>query len=297
VTFNTQFMNSRRNFIKLSGLAAAGVILMPSFACTSAKKRIGIQLYTLREQLPKDVHGVIKKVADAGYKEVETYGYSLQNKFWGLEPKAFKDLLDSNGLKAPSGHYGMDKFFTDGSTDELKSYIDAANIVGGEYIAVPYLGENLRKDIDGFKKVADGLNKAAELCKASGLKLAYHNHDFEFKTFGDTTGYQTMLKETDPNLVKFELDLYWVVRSGNDPVKLFTENPGRFPLWHIKDMDKAQPTLNTEVGSGSIDFKKLFDNSKLAGLEYPFLEQENFSMDPYQSINKSFKYINTELVR
>ncbi|MET3114242.1 sugar phosphate isomerase/epimerase [Pedobacter sp. CG_S7] len=290
-------MNSRRAFIKNTSFAAAGALLIPTFACSSPKKRIGIQLYTLRETLPKDVKGVIRKVADAGYKEVETYGYSLQNKFWGLDPKAFKSLLEENGLKAPSGHYGMDKFFTDGSTEELKSYIEATKIVGGEYISVPYLGEGLRKDVDGYKRVAAGLNKAAELCKASGLKLTYHNHDFEFQPHGDTTGYQVMLKETDPKLVHFEIDLYWVVRAGHDPIAMFKENPGRFPLWHVKDMDKAKPTINTEIGSGSIDFKRIFDNAKIAGLEYPFLEQENFSLDPFESIKKSYNYINTELVR
>ena len=289
-------MNSRRTFIKQVSMATAGVLLMPSFACAAPKKRIGIQLYSLRDQLPKDVKGVIRKVAEAGYKEVETYGYSVKDKFWGLEPAAFKSLLDENGLKAPSGHYGMDKFFTDGSTDELKTYIDASKIVGGEYISVPYLGDALRKNLDDYKKVAAGLNKAAELCKASGLKLTYHNHDFEFQPYGETNGYQVMLKETDPKLVQFELDLYWIVRSGHDPVKLFNENPGRFPLWHVKDMDKANPKINTEVGSGSIDFKKIFENAKLAGLEYPFLEQENFSMDPFESIKKSYNYINTELV-
>ena len=289
-------MNSRRTFIKQVSMATAGVLLMPSFACAAPKKRIGIQLYSLRDQLPKDVKGVIRKVAEAGYKEVETYGYSVKDKFWGLEPAAFKSLLDENGLKAPSGHYGMDKFFTDGSTDELKTYIDASKIVGGEYISVPYLGDALRKNLDDYKKVAAGLNKAAELCKASGLKLTYHNHDFEFQPYGETNGYQVMLKETDPKLVQFELDLYWIVRSGHDPVKLFNENPGRFPLWHVKDMDKANPKINTEVGSGSIDFKKIFENAKLAGLEYPFLEQENFSIDPFESIKKSYNYINTELV-
>lgn len=290
-------MNSRRNFIKLSGLAAAGVLVAPSFAFKPAKKRIGIQLYSLREQLPKDVKGVIRKVADVGYKEVETYGYSKKNGFWGLDAKAFKQLLKENGLKAPSGHFDLNKFFIDGDTENLKSYIEASNIIGGEYITVPHLNVDVTTGLDGFKKVAAGLNKAAEICKASGLKLAYHNHDFEFKTFGDSTGYEVMLKETDPKMVKFELDLYWVVRSGNDPVKLFQDNPGRFPMWHIKDMDKVNSHLNTEVGSGSIDFKKLFEHAKLAGLEYPFLEQENFAMDPYQSIKKSFDYMNTELVR
>lgn len=293
-------MNSRRNFIKQTGLAAAGVMLIPSFACSpaaAAEKKIGIQLYSLRELLPADPTGVIKKVAALGYKQVETYGYSVEGKFWGLAPADFSKLLKDNGLTAPSGHYGLDKYFTDGNTDDLKAFIDASKVIGGEYITVPYLGDALRKDLDGFKSVAARLNQAAELCKASALKLAYHNHDFEFKKYGETTGYDVLLKETDPNLVKFELDLYWVVRSGNDSKKLFTEHPGRFPMWHVKDMDKADEKLNTEVGTGSIDFKKIFEDAKLAGLEYPFLEQENFKIDPFESIKSSFNYINTELVR
>lgn len=289
-------MTSRRNFIKLSSLAAAGLLISPSFACTPAKKRVGIQLYSLREELPKDVKGVIKRVADAGFNEVETFGYSTENKFWGLSPKDFNSLLKDNGLQAPSGHYGMDKYFTDGSTDELNAYIEAANTVGAEFITVPYLGDALRSDIDGFKSVASKLNKAGEICKAAGLKIAYHNHDFEFKDHNGTNGYQILLTETDPNLVKFELDLYWVVRSGHDAQKLFSENPGRFPMWHVKDMDKTNQALNTEVGAGSINFKKIFASAKQAGLEHPFLEQENFAKDPYQSIQQSYDYISKELV-
>lgn len=290
-------MKSRRIFIKQAGLAAAGVFLMPSLAFKPSKKKIGIQLYTLREQLPKDVKGVIRKVADAGYTEVETYGYSLKDKFWGLDAHAFKALLSENGLKAPSGHYGIDHFIQTGNTEELKSYIEAANITGGSYITVPWLGEELRKNLDDFKKIAAKLNQAAELCKASGLKLAYHNHDFEFKAYGDTHGYNILLKETDPKLVRFELDLYWVVRSGQDPVKLFEAHPGRFPMWHVKDMDKVNPKTNTEVGNGSIDFKKIFAQSKLAGLKHAFLEQENnYVPDAFGSIKKSYDYISRELI-
>jgi sugar phosphate isomerase/epimerase len=291
-------MNSRRNFIKQAGLAAAGALVLPSFACSALAptKKVGLQLYSLREQLPKDVRGTIAKVAQAGYSEVETYGYSLQNKFWGLAPNEFKDLLNEHKLTAPSGHYGMDKFLGGGSQDELKSYIEAANIVGAEYIAIPYLGDSLRKTADDWKKLADKMNEAAAICKASGLKLAYHNHNFEFDKVGDVTGYDLLLKGTDPKAVQFELDLYWVVRSGKDPVKLFTEHPGRFPMWHVKDMDKKNNTINTEIGTGTIDFKSIYKNAKLAGLEHLIVEQENFSLDPYVSIKQSADYIKKDIL-
>lgn len=289
-------MNSRRTFLKQAGIAAAGALIIPSYACSAPNKIIGLQLYSLRLQLPKDVKGTIEKVAQAGYKEVETYGYSVKDKFWGLDPKSFKSLLKDNGLTAPSGHYGMDKFITDGNQDELKSYIEAAKIIDSEFITVPYLGDALRKTPDDYKKVAARLNEAATLCKASGLKLAYHNHNFEFEKHGDVTGYEIMLKETDPKLVQFELDLYWVVRSGNDPAKLFAEHPGRFPMWHVKDMDKANNTINTEVGSGTINFKDIYSHAKEAGLKHFIVEQENFSLDPYVSIKQSADYIKKNII-
>ena len=289
-------MNSRRTFLKQAGIAAAGALIIPSYACSAPNKIIGLQLYSLRLQLPKDVKGTIEKVAQAGYKEVETYGYSVKDKYWGLDPKSFKSLLKDNGLTAPSGHYGMDKFITDGNQDELKSYIEAAKIIDSEFITVPYLGDSLRKAPDDYKKVAARLNEAATLCKASGLKLAYHNHNFEFEKHGDVTGYEIMLKETDPNLVQFELDLYWVVRSGNDPAKLFAAHPGRFPMWHVKDMDKANNTINTEVGSGTINFKDIYSHAKEAGLKHFIVEQENFSLDPYVSIKQSADYIKKNIL-
>lgn len=289
-------MNSRRTFIKQAGLAAAGALVLPSLAFAASNKVVGLQLYSLRAQLPQDVKGTIAKVAKAGYKEVETFGYSVKDKFWGLDPKAFKALLDQNGLTAPSGHYGMDKFIGGGDQDELRSYIEAANTIGSKYIVVPYLGDNLRKTEEDWKKVAGKLTEAAAICKEGGVKLAYHNHNFEFQQVGDTTGYEILLKGTDPATVQFEMDLYWVVRSGNDPVKLFTEHPGRFPMWHVKDMDKVDHTINTEVGTGTINFKEIHNHAKLAGLKHLIVEQENFAIDPYISIKQSADYIKKALL-
>jgi sugar phosphate isomerase/epimerase len=289
-------MNSRRTFIKQAGIAAAAGLVLPSFVCVKSSKVVGLQLYSLRELLPQDPRGVIAKVAAAGYKEVETYGYSAEGGFWGLDPKSFKNLLIENGLTAPSGHYGIDKYIQDGNEEELKSFIAAASAIGSEYLTVPYLGDALRQNADDYKKVAAKLNQAGALCKASGLKIAYHNHDFELKSWGDTTGLEIMLKETDPKLVDFEMDIYWVVRSGKDPVQLFDAYPGRFTMWHVKDMDKANNEKNIEVGSGGIDYKTIFKGAKKAGLKHAIMEQENFDMEPYASIKQSQNYIKTELL-
>lgn len=291
-------MTTRRNFLQQAGLLTAGIIIAPSCMMSKAEsnKNIGIQLYTLREELPKDAKGVIGKVAQAGYKEVETFGYSSEGGFFGMKPTEFADLLKQHELKAPSGHFGFDPYISGENEDLLKSYIDAAKAVDMKYIIVPYLGENLRQSAADYQRVAERLSKAAEQCKAAGLQLGYHNHDFEFKKFGDTTGYEILLKETDPDLVVFEADLYWVVRAGLDPVALFKDHPGRFKLWHVKDMDKANPKINTEIGSGSVNFKEIFANAEVAGVEHYIVEQENFSLDPFESIAQSHTYLKENLL-
>ncbi|MFP5078915.1 sugar phosphate isomerase/epimerase family protein [Pedobacter sp. JCM 36344] len=291
-------MNSRRTFIKQASIAAAGVAILPNFYCTASASAnaVGLQLYTLREQLPKDVKGVIAKVAQAGYKKVETYGYTAETGYWGLAAKDFKALLTENGLTAPSGHFSMDSYIKSGNVEELKPLIEGAAALSMEYFTCPWLNPTLRTSIEDFKRLAERLNTAAGVAKAAGMKMAYHNHDFEFTKYGEETGYETLLSSTDKDNVKFEMDLYWVVRSGNDPIELFKKHPGRFPMWHVKDMDKADKTINTEVGTGSIDFKSIYKEAKEAGLEHLIVEQENFSIDPFVSIKKSFDYVDHELI-
>jgi len=287
-------MITRRNFIINTSLAAATVLALPSLAFTMDKKEIGLQLYTLRDELPKDVKSTLEKVAKAGYKTVETYGFSIKDQFWGLSPIELKKILDANNLKAPSGHYNLGSFLYDGNLEEVKAAIEAAQILKNEYLTVPWVDEPYRND---FHKIAARLNEAGEMCVAAGLKLAYHNHDFEFQKQDGITGYEILLKETDQDLVSFELDLYWVVRSGNDPVKLFKENPGRFKLWHVKDMDKVNPALNTEIGSGSIDFKTIFKEVKQSGMKHFFVEQENnYNPNAFEAIKTSCDFILKELI-
>jgi len=287
-------MITRRNFIINTSLAAATVLALPSLAFTMDKKEIGLQLYTLRDELPKDVKSTLEKVAKAGYKTVETYGFSIKDQFWGLSPIELKKILDANNLKTPSGHYNLGSFLYDGNLEEVKAAIEAAQILKNEYLTVPWVDEPFRND---FHKIAARLNEAGKMCAAAGLKLAYHNHDFEFQKHNGITGYEILLKETDRNLVSFELDLYWVVRSGNDPIKLFRENPGRFKLWHVKDMDKVNPALNTEIGSGSIDFKTIFKEVKQSGMKHFFVEQENnYKPNAFEAIKTSCDFILKELI-
>ncbi|AYN04910.1 sugar phosphate isomerase/epimerase [Flavobacterium sp. 140616W15] len=290
-------MVTRRNFIINTSMATATVCLIPSFAFSSNKKTIGLQLYTLRDELPKDVKGTLEKVAQAGYTEVELYGFSIKDQFWGLSPQELKQLLDTNGLRAVSGHYGLGTYLFDGNTTELEAAIKAAKVLESEYITVPWLDETLRKSDDDYIEIALLLNKAGEICKESGLKLAYHNHDFEFKKYGDTTAYEILLKETDRDLVYFEMDLYWMTYSKIDPIEMFKQNQGRFTMWHVKDMDKNNEALNAEIGSGRIDFKSIFAEAKGSGMKHFFVEQEtNYKPNEIQSIKTSYEFIAKELI-
>ncbi len=292
-------MTQRRTFLKQAGILSAGLMLTkPSMLLAKPSTlKPGLQLYTLRDYIGKDVKGVVAKIAKAGYKEVETFGYDVSKReFWGLSAKDFKLLLADHGLTTPSGHYGMDQFFTEGKGDDIKAYIEAAHSLGQKTIVVPYLNEKFRKTTEDFKTTAAKINKIAAICHTNGLNTAYHNHNFEFEPINGTMLYDVLLKETDHSLVHFEMDLYWVVRAGQDPIKWIKAHPGRFTMWHIKDMDKAKRELNTEVGSGSIDFKKIFAYQQLSGVKHIFMEQENFGMDAYQSITKSAAYINNTLL-
>jgi sugar phosphate isomerase/epimerase len=292
-------MVTRKKFLQQAGILATGLMIAPSLVncrpLTGRKRKTGLQLYSLRNEITKDVRGVIAKVAQAGYAQVETYGYSVNDKFWGLSPKAFKSLLQTNNLTSYSGHYNVHQYLgKDKSIDSIKEYIDAATVLGQTYVVAPYINDTDREDADAYKRIADKLNRAGELCKSANLRFAYHNHDFEFKPMGaGKTGYDLLLAQTDSKLVDFEMDLYWVVRAGKDPLTFFNQHPGRFTMWHVKDMDKAKPNLNTEIGNGTLDFKSIFKHAEVAGLKQFFVEQENFSegIDPFVSIAKSAAYV------
>ncbi|MEO6231244.1 MAG: sugar phosphate isomerase/epimerase [Ferruginibacter sp.] len=292
-------MNPRRQFLQQAGILTAGMLVNSCTSSATESKKIGIQLYTLRDEISKDVKGIINKVAAAGYKEVETFGLTADEKFFGLSVKEFGQLLKDNNLTTPSGHYTpAAMLFENGNGDDVKKLCDVGNTLGHEYIIIPYLDESKRSTIDQYKALADRINKAGEICKTYNLKLAYHNHDFEFLNIDGQRGYDILLDSTDKSLVKMELDIYWVVRAGVDPIELFKRQPGRFELWHIKDMDKADMKKNTEIGNGSIDFKKIMQSANLSGVKHYFLEQENnYVPDPIASIQTSFNYIKKDLMK
>ncbi|MVN78159.1 TIM barrel protein [Hymenobacter sp. HMF4947] len=294
-------MNSRRAFVKSAGLLSAGVLLSPTLLA-APKQYIGLQLYTVRDAMQQDPAGTLAKVAQLGYNSVEGATYTGSQKFYGMEPAAFAKVLQQNGLIMPSSHYVLGEAENNGQPTQgtiLHGWdraVDDAAQVGIKYMVCAYLIESERGDLDHYKLLADRLNKAGERCKKAGIQLCYHNHDFEFAPQNGKLPYDTLLTMTDKNLVKMELDLYWATKAGQDPVAMFQKHPGRFPLWHVKDMDKTPERNFTEVGKGSIDFKRIFAQAKVAGLQYFFVEQDKTPGSPFDSIQKSIAHIKRTLV-
>ncbi|WP_121355667.1 sugar phosphate isomerase/epimerase family protein [Flavisolibacter nicotianae] len=296
-------MHTRRTFLKQTSLATTGLLLTNS-SWFKTKELIGLQLYTVRNEIQKGLESTIAKVAGIGYNSVEVFGYD-KGKFFGKTPEAFSALLKKHHLKTPSGHYMMIDFLTKGDREDLKRTVADAAKMGHEYIVVPFLVDNMRTSLDDYKRLAEKLNLAGEEAKKAGLKLLYHNHNFEFKDWGGgKTGFDIFRTETDASLVGFELDMYWIKRAGLDPITLIKANPGRIKLWHVKDMArKAAPTfttdgeqLFTEVGTGIINYKEIFKHKKESGMEYFFIEQDQTKIPVYDSITKSFQYAKKSLV-
>ncbi|GEO10919.1 sugar phosphate isomerase/epimerase family protein [Segetibacter aerophilus] len=293
-------MSSRRSFIKAGSLLTAGAFVKYPFF-DKKTNYIGLQLYTVRDAMQKDPKGTLAKVASIGYNSLEGATYTGTQNFYGMQPAEFAKVLKQNGLIMPSSHYRLGEEKVNGQIQkgtmmsEWDKAVDDASKVGIKYMVCAYLSEAERGGIDHYKVVADALNKAGERCKKSGIQLCYHNHDFEFMQQGSTLPYDILLN-TDKNLVKMEMDLYWVSKAGKDPVELINQHPGRFPLFHVKDMDKTPAKAFTEVGNGSIDFKRIFKQANKAGMKYFFVEQDMTPGNPFDSITKSITYIKRNLV-
>jgi sugar phosphate isomerase/epimerase len=280
----------RREFIQTASFAAVGLLSLPSFmAAAKGSKGLGLQLYTLRDTIGKDPKGVLKKVSEFGYKEVETYGYNA-GKIFGMEFKQFADYVKSLGMRVTSGHYGIDII----RGDWEKAVLDA-KAIGQEFMVCPYLNDNERTSIDDYKKRCEEFNKAGEVCNKHGIRFGYHNHAFEFMDMNGQVPYDVMLAELDPKKVGMEMDIFWVVNAGKDPLQYFQKYPGRFEQWHVKDMDKSDKNKNADVGTGSIDFKAIFAKAKQSGVKHCYVEQESYPGEPIKSVEASAKYMKTIL--
>ena len=273
----------RRAFIQNTALAVAGAGLINSAwaaAGSKYKNKVGLQLYSLRDIINKDSKAVLKMVADAGYKELETYGYNAGTLF-GMPIKEYGDYVKSLGMKTVSGHYGIDLL----AKDWDRTCADAKSL-GQEYVVVPWLNKEFYSSLDVLKKTCETINKAAQVAKKNDLKMGYHNHAFEFELVEGQIMFDVMLKELDPS-VSMEMDIFWVVNAGHDPIAYFNKYPGRFHQWHVKDMDKSDKNRNADVGTGLIDFKPIFAAAKKSGMKHFYIEQETYPNNSTESIKKS----------
>ena len=294
-------MITRRQLLQQLALVTAGSAFLNNADAFSFGKssKVGIQLYTVRNEIAKDPKGTLEKIAALGFQEVENFGYN--GKFFGMEAAEYKALLNQLKMTPISGHYMYGNFGNKQIPGTIlygwdKAVEDAAAI-GQKYMVLAYLMPEERTSINDYKKLAAELNKAGEKCKKAGIQLCYHNHDFEFQEIDGQIPFDILTKETDPSLVKLELDLFWVAKAGKDPIALFNDNKGRIALWHVKDMDKTPSKNFTEVGNGVIDFATIFKNAKLSGMKHFFVEQDFCPGSPFDSVQKSIGYIKSNLVK
>lgn len=297
----------RREFLRLGTQLVAGAAIIPAACKLSSNKEketeskdstvatssdaatsaalttFGLQLYTLRDDLPKDPKGILKQASAMGYKQIEGYE-GPQGIYWGMSNTDFKKYMDELGMTFVSSHCDINKDF------EKKAAEAAA--IGVKYLICPYKGP--QKKLDDFKKFADEFNQKGEICKKNGIKFAYHNHDYTFKELEGQMPQDVLMNSTDPSLVEYELDMYWVVAAGQDVETWLKKYPNRFKLCHVKDRTKGatEAADSCTLGEGSIDFPKILKTAKENGMEYYIVEQEKYTgTTPLKAVELNAAYM------
>lgn len=263
---------NRRQFVVKSSQAAALLAVLPNISCMSMNsdgifKEFGIQLWTLRDIISKDPKGTIQQIAKMGFTQIESYE-GEKGIFWGMKPNEFKSFLSDQGLTFLSSHCNWKE-----NVQEKAAQVAS---IGGKYLICPWLGP--QKTIDDYKRFADEFNQTGEVCKKEGVKFVYHNHDYTFKEVEGQVPQDIFMDFTDADLVDFELDLYWVVTAGVDPIEYMTKYKNRFSLCHIKDRNKnsTEPFDSCTLGEGMINYVELLAKAKDLGMKHFIYEQEKY---------------------
>ena len=289
--YNMSFQ--RREFLKLTGGIASGIVLSSFtgklalnddfFEKRRRLKNYGINLYSLRDVLPKDPKGVLRQVASFGYTQIESFE-SKKGIFWGMTNTEFKNLMDELGMNLVSSHIDINK--------EFEKKVSDAAFIGIEYLVCP--SEGAIKTIDEYKQFAESLNANAAICKKNGIRFAYHNHNQSFTTINGEFPQEVLMQNTDPSLVDFEMDMYWVVTAGQDPVAWLKKYPNRFRLCHVKDRTKGSNAIadSCTLGRGSIDYPNILKEAKKQGMQFYIVEQENYeNTTPIESAKDNAEYM------
>ena len=317
-------MTNRRKFLQQSGMLAMAGMLYPGLNRANnllgekAGRPIGLQLYTLGNLMTTDTAATLKNVAAIGYTQVESAG-SQKGNWYGFKPKEFSVMVKDAGMTWRSAHVGGAPITIDQIMKMAKTAEDSAKIqkMAAGFKNMPKqinLRDNYQQladeaaegglgylvcsfipvgTLDEIKTAVDVFNKSGEACKKVGVQFAYHNHTTEFDMVDGQRPFDYILTNTDKDMVKMELDLAWATKANQDPVALFKTHPGRIPLWHVKDLDKVNKEP-AEVGSGIIDFKRIFDNRKESGMKYFFVEQDG-APQPIQNVTNSYNYLHKML--
>lgn len=296
-------MVTRREAVRRLGLAAAGAMAVGGVACsadagdtgaeateestgTAARGTegaagnlgvLGIQLYTLRSEMRRHVAETLSGVAEIGYREVEFAGYFEHS------PSEIREILNATGLSAPAGHVGIDP-----TLDGWSATLEAAATIGHENVVVASVPREMRGSLDDWRRTADLFNRAGEAAKAAGIQFAYHNHDFEFEMIDGQVPFDVLCEEADPELVKIELDLFWIIHGGGDPLAFFERWPGRVPMVHAKG--RTADGGMVDVGAGVIDWAAIFAQREQAGIRHYFVEHDEPG-DAFASARASYEYL------
>jgi sugar phosphate isomerase/epimerase len=296
---------SRRDFLKISATGALGAMASSHNGYKADIKSfgIGLQLYTIRDAMKTDVQGSLKKVSDMGYKYLELASYA-DGKFYGIEPVKFKRMVNDLGMEILSSHTEVE---AQGITlENAKKMAEDHAKLGVKYCIQPWVVEEARKTVASYQKMVADWNKVGGIMKESGIQFGYHNHNFEFnRVEGKVPYFDIFLTELDKNLVTMELDLFWVTKAGQNPVEIFKKYPGRFQLFHMKDMFTRQAPFFTTtgvtdfapVGAGVINFKEILAAKDIAGMKYMLVEEDKSREEkPFDDIQTSITNLTTKIL-
>jgi len=311
-------MKDRREFLRIAGAGAVGIVALGTYACNPGAKKssqtetqaepvdrksfgVGLQLYTIRDAMTEDALGSLKKVSDMGYKYVELASYT-DGKFYGYTPNEFKKIVNDLDMEILSSHTAVE---AGGITQEnAQKMADDHAEVGVKYCVQPWVNDEDR-NIETYKRMIADWNEVGKIMKGVGIQFAYHNHNFEFANLdGIVPYYDIFMPEMDADLITMELDMYWATKAGQDPVEMFNKYPGRFQLFHFKDMtEKSEPFYEvikddiTSVGSGLIDFNRIYAAREKAGMKYIFVEDDNQGNGkPFEGIETSIDNITSKIL-
>lgn len=278
---------SRRSFLKKTGLLATGAAVgtLPFLTSCGNQERdlppFGLQLYTLRDVIADDPVGILRELSEMGYKQIESYEGPM-GMFWGMDNTEFRSLMDDLDMTIISSHANV--------FDEFERKADEAAEIGMEYLVCPWIGP--QDSMDDYRNIADQFNEIGEVANSAGIKFAYHNHEYTFEEMDGEMPQDVLMERTDPDLVEYQMDIYWFAAGNQDPAEWIQRYPGRFTSSHVKDLQNGEDHESVVLGTGTINFPELLPLAKENGMEYFIVEQEAYTnTTPMEAVRANAIYM------